>query len=399
MIDIGGGSTELVVGEHTDVLLARSLKLGAIRLTDRFFPGGEIHAKAVGECRTYVRSFLAPAVADVRGSGTVHRRRQLGDDPQPGADRRRPRLRRRARSAAATRSRPTGCGRRWRRFSSASMPPIVLASPDSTTIAATSSSAARSSWPRSSTCCRSNGSSCPRLRCARASWSTGSQPATARKSLHRLSDIRRRSVMRMAETFHENLDHIGRATDLSLQLFDGLRVRASVDRGRPRPARSCRPAAQRGALRLARRPPPPLVLRDPQHRSAGGLHRPRGGADRPDRTLPPQERAEVQASGVRGAVAGRSAAGAAARRDVAVGDRARPHPAGRGRHADRPAAVGPATGDRHRRARCARTPTSRSSGTPRSSASRCSRRHSTCPCRCTSQAAPSLPAETADSLP
>ena len=28
VIDIGGGSTELVVGEHTDVLLARSLKLG-----------------------------------------------------------------------------------------------------------------------------------------------------------------------------------------------------------------------------------------------------------------------------------------------------------------------------------------------------------------------------------
>ena len=40
--------------------------------------------------------------------------------------------------------------------------------------------------------------------------------------VHRLSDIRRRSVMRMAETFHENLDHIGRATDLALQLFDGL---------------------------------------------------------------------------------------------------------------------------------------------------------------------------------
>ena len=40
--------------------------------------------------------------------------------------------------------------------------------------------------------------------------------------VHRLSDIRRRSVMRMAETFHENVDHIGRATDLALQVFDGL---------------------------------------------------------------------------------------------------------------------------------------------------------------------------------
>src|SRR5262245_10241782 len=66
VVDIGGGSTELVVGESTDVLLARSVKLGAIRLTDRFFPGGDVDKKAVAECRSYIRSFLAPAVADAR---------------------------------------------------------------------------------------------------------------------------------------------------------------------------------------------------------------------------------------------------------------------------------------------------------------------------------------------
>jgi exopolyphosphatase/guanosine-5'-triphosphate,3'-diphosphate pyrophosphatase len=37
-----------------------------------------------------------------------------------------------------------------------------------------------------------------------------------------LGDFRRRSVMRMADTFHEDLRHIGRATELALQLFDGL---------------------------------------------------------------------------------------------------------------------------------------------------------------------------------
>ena len=50
VIDIGGGSTELVVGEGTDVLLARSLKVGAIRLTDRFFPEGEIRPHSVRDC-------------------------------------------------------------------------------------------------------------------------------------------------------------------------------------------------------------------------------------------------------------------------------------------------------------------------------------------------------------
>ena len=87
VIDIGGGSTELVVGEQTDVLLARSLKLGAIRLTDRFFPGGEIQSKAVGECRRFVRSFLAPAIADIHALAPFTAVGSSGNDPQPGADR------------------------------------------------------------------------------------------------------------------------------------------------------------------------------------------------------------------------------------------------------------------------------------------------------------------------
>ena len=40
LVDIGGGSTELLIGERGETLAARSFKLGAVRLTDRFFPGG-----------------------------------------------------------------------------------------------------------------------------------------------------------------------------------------------------------------------------------------------------------------------------------------------------------------------------------------------------------------------
>jgi exopolyphosphatase/guanosine-5'-triphosphate,3'-diphosphate pyrophosphatase len=42
LVDIGGGSTEVLVGERGETLAARSFKLGAVRLTDRFFPGGRI---------------------------------------------------------------------------------------------------------------------------------------------------------------------------------------------------------------------------------------------------------------------------------------------------------------------------------------------------------------------
>lgn len=59
LVDIGGGSTEVLVGERGETLAARSFKLGAVRLTDRFFPGGEVRPGAVKACRSYVRSTLA----------------------------------------------------------------------------------------------------------------------------------------------------------------------------------------------------------------------------------------------------------------------------------------------------------------------------------------------------
>lgn len=56
--DIGGGSTELVVGEGHDVLASASLKLGAVRLTSRFFPGDLLHPSAVTSCRRFVAAML-----------------------------------------------------------------------------------------------------------------------------------------------------------------------------------------------------------------------------------------------------------------------------------------------------------------------------------------------------
>ena len=69
VIDIGGGSTELIVGNHTPAALARSLKLGHIRLTDRFFGGGVIAEGAVKACRRHIRSFVAPAAREARSAG------------------------------------------------------------------------------------------------------------------------------------------------------------------------------------------------------------------------------------------------------------------------------------------------------------------------------------------
>ena len=69
LVDIGGGSTEVLVGERGETLAARSFKLGAVRLTDRFFPGGTISTESVRDCRSYVRSILATFEREVEDLG------------------------------------------------------------------------------------------------------------------------------------------------------------------------------------------------------------------------------------------------------------------------------------------------------------------------------------------
>jgi len=62
LVDIGGGSTEFVIGEGHLVLEAVSLKLGAIRLTERFLRREPLRKKDVAECRRYVRAYLTHPV-------------------------------------------------------------------------------------------------------------------------------------------------------------------------------------------------------------------------------------------------------------------------------------------------------------------------------------------------
>src|SRR5262245_483578 len=69
LCDIGGGSTELLIGQRGEVLASRSLKLGAVRLTTRFFPGERVHPGAVSACRTFVRSVLRAFTKEIETHG------------------------------------------------------------------------------------------------------------------------------------------------------------------------------------------------------------------------------------------------------------------------------------------------------------------------------------------
>lgn len=220
VVDIGGGSTEFLVGQGADVLVARSTKLGAIRLTDRFFPEGRVKRKAVAECRTFIQSFLVPTFAAVRphlpvvavgSSGTINTIGHMavanrgGDpsaplngesftrdelvavvasvvdakDPEDRADldgldeRRRDII---VAGAVLLEEIFAGCGLEAMTVSEAALREGILID--------------RAADP-------------------------------VPDAFHHLSDIRRQSVLRMADLFHEDLEHIHTATDLALALFDG----------------------------------------------------------------------------------------------------------------------------------------------------------------------------------
>jgi exopolyphosphatase/guanosine-5'-triphosphate,3'-diphosphate pyrophosphatase len=65
LIDVGGGSTEVLYGFKGSVAYARSIKLGSLRMTRRFFPDGVVEGDAVERCRTYVRGRLASMAHEV----------------------------------------------------------------------------------------------------------------------------------------------------------------------------------------------------------------------------------------------------------------------------------------------------------------------------------------------
>jgi len=87
LIDIGGGSTEFLIGFQREITYDISLKLGAIRLTQRFFSrrdglpkDKEIDSKSIKTCRKFISGYMAPVTREskkynyemaVGSSGTI----------------------------------------------------------------------------------------------------------------------------------------------------------------------------------------------------------------------------------------------------------------------------------------------------------------------------------------
>ena len=70
-IDIGGGSTELIVGTQTEHLLLDSLKVGAIRLGNRYLDGvtGPVSPELFDRMRQHVQGVATHAIRNIRALG------------------------------------------------------------------------------------------------------------------------------------------------------------------------------------------------------------------------------------------------------------------------------------------------------------------------------------------
>jgi exopolyphosphatase/guanosine-5'-triphosphate,3'-diphosphate pyrophosphatase len=69
VIDIGGGSTEIIIGRGYDPVLMESLHIGSVRLTNRFFRTGAITEAAIRRALIEVQLELEPKVSTYKQHG------------------------------------------------------------------------------------------------------------------------------------------------------------------------------------------------------------------------------------------------------------------------------------------------------------------------------------------
>lgn len=53
-VDIGGGSTEFLLGDKGETLFAESVKIGAVRLSKKYFPNYYISSESIQECENFI---------------------------------------------------------------------------------------------------------------------------------------------------------------------------------------------------------------------------------------------------------------------------------------------------------------------------------------------------------
>jgi exopolyphosphatase/guanosine-5'-triphosphate,3'-diphosphate pyrophosphatase len=73
ILDVGGGSTEFILGEGQRRIVQRSVPLGAVRLLEQFRPADPPLASDLERCRSWLREFLEASVKPALGGLLLER--------------------------------------------------------------------------------------------------------------------------------------------------------------------------------------------------------------------------------------------------------------------------------------------------------------------------------------
>ncbi|WPP51579.1 Ppx/GppA phosphatase family protein [Catalinimonas niigatensis] len=69
VIDIGGGSTEITVGNEQEILMGKSMKLGVLRLLDMFSGEGSVGEEAIGVLEAHIRFVAQNIIQEAKDLG------------------------------------------------------------------------------------------------------------------------------------------------------------------------------------------------------------------------------------------------------------------------------------------------------------------------------------------
>ena len=217
VLEIGGGSMQLIrVADRRSHELS-SFRLGAVRMTEQFLPGsGPAKKKELQRVRAHVRKALEDATWLARSGerlvGIGGAVRNLAAAAQPEIDH----LDIGVQGFVIT---PRRTSASWSRRSPRCRSPSAATCPGSSPGAGTSSSRRR--W-RSRPCSRSaasTGSRSPRPAFARACSSTGCCSSARSRCC---ADVREAAVRNLAIQYESDMAHVEHVARLALQMFDSL---------------------------------------------------------------------------------------------------------------------------------------------------------------------------------
>lgn len=69
IIDIGGGSTELILAEKGKILILESLKLGAIRTSNIFFENYITSSDKISDCKRHIHNVMSESIGKIKKIG------------------------------------------------------------------------------------------------------------------------------------------------------------------------------------------------------------------------------------------------------------------------------------------------------------------------------------------